>query len=71
MEGMEKSVLSVAPMTFKGNDGKDRTMYKVYIADETGCVGCIYSNNAYQPGDIVTLCLAVNKDGRFTVRIQQ
>ena len=65
----EHPVLSVAPTTFRGDDGQPREMFKVYIADATGAVGCIYSRRAYQPGDIVQLEAYAKSDGKFAVRI--
>lgn len=66
---VEAPVLSVAPTMFRGDDGTERQMFKVYIADDTGAVGCIYSRNAYQPGDIVHLQVYARNDGKFAVRI--
>ena len=63
----ETSILSVQQTTFKGRDGEpDRIMWKVYCADSTGAVGCIYSTKA---GEIAQLDLVVNRDGRFTAKL--
>lgn len=67
---IEKQVLSVQSTTFKNDkDGTETQMWKVYIADDTGAVGCIYSRNEIRPGDTVTLGFAVNKDGKFIAKI--
>ena len=66
---MECPILSVAKAIFKGDNGQDREMYKRYIADSSGAVGCIYSQRAYQPGDIVQLEPYAKSDGKFSVRI--
>ena len=66
---MKLQVLSVQPMSFKGDDGKERSMYRVYCADATGAVGSVYSNKPVSIGDTVVLTVYVNKDGKFSVRI--
>lgn len=66
---MKLQVLSVQPMSFKGDDGKERNMYRVYCADATGAVGSVYSNKPVSIGDTVVLTVYVNKDGKFSVRI--
>ncbi len=66
---MEKTILSVAETTFKGSDGNDRTMYKLYLADDKGQVGCVYSAYQHSVGEVVSLGLAVNKDGKFVARV--
>ena len=48
----ETTILSVQQTTFKGKDGEpDRIMWKVYCADSTGAVGCIYSMKERKAGD--------------------
>ena len=66
----ETSILSVQQTTFKGRDGEpDRIMWKVYCADSTGAVGCIYSTKERKAGEIAQLDLVVNRDGRFTAKL--
>ena len=62
----ETTILSVQQTTFKGKDGEpDRIMWKVYCADSTGAVGCIYSTKERKAGELAQLDLVVNRDGRF------
>ena len=66
----ETSILSVQQTTFKGKDGEpDRIMWKIYCADSTGAVGCIYSTKERKAGEIAQLDLVVNRDGRFTAKL--
>ncbi len=66
---MKFQVLSVQAITFKGDDGKERSMWRVYCADASGAVGSVYSSKPISAGDVITLVPSVNKDGRFTCRI--
>ena len=66
----ETTILSVQQTTFKGKDGEpDRIMWKVYCADSTGAVGCIYSMKERKAGEMAQLDLVVNRDGRFTAKL--
>ena len=66
----ETNILSVQQTTFKGRDGEPgRIMWKVYCADSTGAVGCIYSTKERKAGEIAQLDLVVNRDGRFTAKL--
>lgn len=56
---------------FKKDDGTSKTMWKVFLADDSGAVGCVYSTKPYKAGDSVILGLSVNRDGRFTARIME
>ena len=66
----ETNILSVQQTSFKGRDGEpDRIMWKVYCADSTGAVGCIYYTKERKAGEIAQLDLVVNRDGRFTAKL--
>ena len=66
---MERQILSVQETNFKQDDGTSKSMWKLFCADDSGNVGCIYSNKQYTPGEYVTLGLVVNRDGRFMAKI--
>ena len=67
---MEKQIISMAKAQFKDKDsGEEKTMYKLYLADDSGNVGCIYSSKEHSIGEVVSLGISVNKDGKFVVKI--
>ena len=63
---MKKTVLSVSKEVFKAKAAgeRDREMWRVYIADHRGRVGCIYSARAVMLGEEVEVDLA-ERDGRL------
>lgn len=68
---MERAVLSVSTVDFKDSkSGEIRVMYKVYIADDSGNVGYVYSTEQYAAGDIATLVPSVNKEGRLALKLK-
>ena len=67
----ETAILSVQQTSFKQDNGTERVMWRVFCADSTGAVGCIYSSKEHHAGEIVNPSLVVNRDGRFTARIME
>lgn len=65
---MEKMVLSVSPEVFRARKPgeKDTPMWRVYMADEKGRVGYLYSRVEVAPGDLVRLGLR-ERDGRLNL----
>ena len=63
---MKKTVLSVSKAVFRAKAAgeRDREMWRVYLADQRGRVGRIYSARAVMPGDEVDVDLA-ERDGRL------
>lgn len=67
---MTKQVLSVQPTTFTDQkDGSQKSMWKVFVADDSGAVGSIYSNKEVKTGDTITLGMSVNRDGKLVAKI--
>lgn len=62
------TVLSVSSFSFKGDDGLQKTMYRVYIELPSGDVGSICAFNSYRRGDPVTLELGVTQ-GKLKLRL--
>lgn len=67
---MQRTVLAAVPVTFKGKaDGKDVTMYEVYVQADDGRLGSIFSGKAFCAGDVVELAVTV-KDGHLRLQLQ-
>lgn len=65
---MQTKVLSCAKVDFKREDGSVRTFYRVYVADDSGNVGSVNSNQFFKSGDLVNLGFRVY-DGKLQVRV--
>lgn len=67
---MEKTVLSVSKEVFRAKEPgrKDTVMWRVYMADEQGHVGSLYSNRECTVGEVVQVGLA-ERDGRLRPRL--
>ncbi len=67
---MKATVVSCCEKKFKDKEtNKERIYYAVYIADQRGAVGMLYSNSLYKSGDSVNLEISIGKDMRVGVRI--
>lgn len=67
---MKTTVVSCCEKKFKDKESnEERIYYTVYIADNRGAVGTLYSDKAYKAGDSVELGITIGKDMRGGVRI--
>lgn len=67
---MQHTVLAVSEEVFrdKSGQGRDTIMYRLYMQDERGHVGYIYSSTKHAPGDVVTLGL-IERDGQMRLKL--
>ena len=67
---MKMNVLSVKETEFTDKQtNQARKMWQVFLPDETGAVGYIYSTEPVKIGDSVDVRVIANRDGRFTAKI--
>lgn len=67
---MKMIVLSVKETEFKDKQTNQvRKMWQVFLPDETGAVGYIYSTEPVKIGDSVDVRVIANRDGRFAAKI--
>ena len=67
---MQHTVLAVSQEVFrdKTGQGRDTIMYRLYMQDERGHVGYVYSNTEHKAGDVVTLGL-IERDGQLRLKL--
>ena len=67
---MKMNVLSVKETEFTDKQTNQvRKMWQVFLPDETGAVGYIYSTEPVKIGDSVDVRIIANRDGRFAAKI--
>lgn len=67
---MKMNVLSVKETEFTDKQTNQvRKMWQVFLPDETGAVGYIYSTEPVKTGDFVDVRVIANRDGRFAAKI--
>lgn len=69
MTTMQVQVLSTRETIFNKGKEDEQKMFQIFAADDTGAVGSVYSRTYLAPGDVMTLGLTVNRDGKFAARI--
>ena len=67
---MKMNVLSVKETEFTDKQTNQvRKMWQVFLPDETGAVGYIYSTEPVKTGDSVDVRIIANRNGRFAAKI--
>lgn len=68
----KKEVISVQKSSFTDKaTGAEKTMWKVFISDDDGAIGSLYSSQPVVKGDTVNIGIVVNRDGKIVAKIIQ